>query len=109
MTKLEYPEVETWYISYKTRASFLLFWQKAKIARYYGCVGPENCMENPLTKTDYFTNAEDWLEALLQNKEAFTSEKWLEMAYDEDIDLSQDKWKDLVAKNKIDLSIEIDY
>ena len=66
-------------------------------------------MENPLTKTDYFTNAEDWLGALLQNKKAFTSEKWLNMAYDEDIYLSQDKWKDLVAKNKIDLSIEIYY
>lgn len=66
-------------------------------------------MENPLTKTDYFTNAEDWLEALLQNKKAFTSEKWLNMAYDEDIDLSQDKWTDLVSKNKIDLNIEIDY
>ena len=109
MTKLEYPEVKTWYISYKTRASILLFWQKAKVANNYGSISPQNCMENSLTKTDFFINSKDWLEALLKNKEPFTSEEWLEMAYEEDIDLSEEKWKDLVAKNKIDLTIEMDY
>jgi hypothetical protein len=109
MTKLEYPKVITWYISYKTRLSFLLFWQKAKVAKHYGSVEPKQCMENSLTKTDYFTNAEDWLEALLQNKEPFTSEEWLNMAYREGIDLTQEKWNILVDKNKIDLTIEIDY